>query len=456
MSTPQSVQDTTSWIAIVGTECRLPGAPETETFWDDLCAGRELVRELTDEELIRAGADPALIHDPDYVRRRAVLENVDQFDAGFFGYAPRQAELMDPQQRHFLECAWTALERCGYLGEEQRVRIGVFAGCGINTYLLNNIAADGELIRGIDYHQLLTASEKEFLTSRVSYKLNLEGPSVTVSTACSSSLVAMHLACQSLLNGECDMALAGGVSIPIPQEQGFLYQEGGILARDGRCRTFDEKATGIAAGSGVALVVLKRYADAVAARDRIYAVIRGSAINNDGARKAGFTAPGAHGQAQVISEALAVAGVDARTIGYVEAHGTGTPLGDPIEVAALTQAFRAGGAQGRAFCPIGSVKTNVGHLDAAAGAIGLVKAALAIHHKTIPPTLNFERANPEIDFASSPFFVNTELMPWAANGFPRRAAVSSFGLGGTNAHVILEEAPPPSNPWHRRGRINCW
>ncbi len=442
MVSPEIGIDPDSSIAIIGIECRVPGARDAKEFWSNLCHGVDSVREIPEETLRRAGVDSALFNDPKYVRSRAVIDGADLFDAAFFGYTPRQAELMDPQQRLFLESSWHALEGCGYIHGRPHDRVAVFAGCGMNTYLLHNLASDPALMQQTDYHELLTASEKDFLASRVSYKLGLEGPSVTVATACSTSMVAVHLAIQSILSGECEIALAGGASIPVPQDEGFLYVEGGILSKDGRCRPFDAKAGGISAGSGVAIVVLKRLPEALSDRDHIHAVIRGSAVNNDGDVKAGFTAPSVQGQTQVILEALSVAGVDPGSIGYVEAHGTGTLVGDPLEVAALSRAYGGARGDGVRRCAIGSVKSNIGHLDTAAGVVGLIKAALSLHHKQIPPTLHFEDPNPEIDFARTPFFVNTRLTEWGATqGQPRRAAVSSFGLGGTNAHVVLEEAP---------------
>ncbi|HKX29145.1 MAG TPA: amino acid adenylation domain-containing protein, partial [Blastocatellia bacterium] len=434
-------QLTDSCLAIVGLHCRTPGANNHREFWRNLSTGVESITRFQDEELRRSGVEPALLTDPDYVRARAVLDGIELFDASFFGYTPREAELMDPQHRLFLECAWEALEMCGYLSPATDLRTGVFAGCAMNTYLLHNLSADRELIRETDYHKLLIGNDKDFLATRVSYKLDLKGPSINVSTACSTSLVAVHLAGQSLLSGECDLALAGGVSIPVPHRTGYLYQESGILSPDGRCRAFDAEARGTAVGSGVAVVVLRRLADALAGGETVYAVIRGSAVNNDGSLKTGYTAPSVQGQTEVIAEALTVAGVNPETIGYVETHGTGTALGDPIEISALTKAYRAGGARRNGYCAIGSLKTNIGHLDAAAGAAGLIKAALALHHRQIPPSLNFASPNPEIDFADSPFYVATGLTEWPRNGHPRRAGVSSFGLGGTNAHVILEEAP---------------
>ena len=315
----------------------------------------------------------------------------------------------------------------------------MYAGVGMSGYLLNNLFANSE-IGAAGAYQMIIANDKDFLSTRVSYKLNLKGPSINIQTACSTSLVATCMACQSLLNYQCDMALAGGVSISLPQKTGYLYQEGMIFSPDGHCRAFDAQAQGTLAGSGVGIVVLKRLEDAIADGDTIHAVIKGSAMNNDGSMKVGYTAPSVDGQAEVIAQALAMAEVDPETISYIEAHGTGTPLGDPIEIAALTKAFRAS-TQKKNFCAIGSVKTNIGHLDVAAGVTGLIKTVQALKHQSLPPSLHFETPNPKIDFANSPFYVNTKLVEWQKNGSPRRAGVSSFGIGGTNAHVVLEEAP---------------
>jgi amino acid adenylation domain-containing protein len=429
-------------IAVVAMAGRFPGADNLEAFWQNLSGGVESIRPLSDDELTAAGVDPALLADPNYVRVGSTLEGVESFDATFFGYSPSEAEILDPQQRVFLECAWEALERAGYDSDRYDGRIGVYASAGLNGYLLNNLRSNRPQMQTADGYQIFIANDKDFTPTRVSYKLNLRGPSVNVQSACSSSLVAIHLASQSLLNGECDMALAGGVSINLPQKAGYLYQERGIASRDGHCRAFDAKAGGTVRGDGVGIVVLKRLSDAIAQRDTICAVIRGSAINNDGSLKVGYTAPSVQGQAEAISEALEISGVDPETIGYIEAHGTGTEIGDPIEVAALTQAFGAL-TDKKNFCAIGSLKTNIGHLDTAAGAAGFIKTVLSLQHGQIPPSLHFEKPNPRIDFAESPFFVNTQLAEWKKGGTPLRAGVSSFGVGGTNAHAVLEAAPAP-------------
>ncbi|HEV7516553.1 MAG TPA: beta-ketoacyl synthase N-terminal-like domain-containing protein, partial [Thermoanaerobaculia bacterium] len=442
-------------IAIVGMSGRFPGAPDVARLWQNLRQGIESILPLTDAELAAAGVDAALLADPAYVKAAAALDGIELFDAPFFGFTPREAETLDPQHRLFLECAWEALETAGYDPGRAPGAVGVYAGVGLPGYLLNNLRANRAFLDAVGGYQAFIGNDKDFVPTRVSYKLGLKGPSVNVQTACSSSLVAVHLARQALLLGECDMALAGGVSIAVPHRTGYLYQEGGIASPDGHCRAFDARARGTVRGSGVGIVVLKRLADALADGDRVHAVIRGSAINNDGAEKVGYTAPSAAGQAEAIVAALASAGVGPETVGYVEAHGTGTELGDPVEVAALSDAFRqAGGARalGRGFCALGSLKSNLGHLDTAAGVAGLIKAALVVESGELPPSLHFESPNPNIDFASSPFAVNTALRPWPRqDGMPRRAGVSSFGIGGTNAHVVLEEAPEavrsgPSRP----------
>lgn len=429
-----------SEIAIVAVAGKFPGTKDIESFWQNLRDGVESISWLTDEELIKSGVSLDLLNNPNYVKSSAVLSDIELFDANFFGYSAKEAELIDPQQRLFLELAWEATEKAGYDPQTYSGLIGVYGGVGMSRYLLNNLIPHHQLSETMDPMQLGISNDKDFLPTRVAYKLNLTGPAVNVQTACSTSLVAVHVACQALLNGECDVALAGGVTLGIPQKIGYLYQEGMILSPDGHCRTFDAKAQGTIAGSGAGIVVLKRLKDAIADRDHIHAIIKGSAINNDGAMKVGFTAPSVSGQAAVIGEAQAIAGVDAETISYIEAHGTATPIGDPIEIAALTQAFSQS-TDKKGFCAIGSLKTNLGHLDTAAGVAGLIKTVLALQNKMLPPSLHFETPNPKIDFANSPFYVNTRLKEWITNNTPRRAGVSSFGIGGTNAHVILEEAP---------------
>ena len=429
-------------IAIIGMSGRFPGAADVDQFWRNLAGGVESIRSFEPDELEASAMGQPAPDDPSFVRAGAVLDDIQGFDAGFFEFNPREAEITDPQQRVFLECCWEALERAGYDPGTFAGSIGVFAGASMSTYFLNNVLGHPELFRTLAAHQILIGADKDYLAPRVSYKLNLKGPSVTVQTACSTSLVAVHLACQSLQDYQSDLALAGGVSIRVPQRTGYRYQEGSINSPDGHCRAFDHRAQGTVVGNGAGVVVLKRLEDALADGDDILAVIRGSAVNNDGSAKVGFTAPSVEGQVAVISEALAAAAVAPETIGYVEAHGTATPLGDPIEVAALTKAFGLG-ADETAPIALGSVKSNIGHLDAAAGVAGLIKAVLALRNGAIPPSLHFERPNPEIDFAAGPFRVASSLMDWPADGGPRRAGVSSFGIGGTNAHAVLEEAPEP-------------
>ena len=438
-------------VAIIGMSGRFPGARDIETFWQNVSAGLKSIRSFSDEELLSAGVDPELLKKANYVKSGAVLEDIDKFDAAFFGYAPREAQITDPQQRFFLECAWEALERAGYDPERYRGLVGVFAGSGFSTYMLNNLYANPELMDVIDPLQAAIGNDRDALASTVSYKFNLKGPSISVQTFCSTSLVAVHLACQSLLNYECDMALAGGVAIQVPHISGYVYKEGGIVSPDGECRTFDAKAQGSVMGNGAGVVALKRLDEAVEDGDYIYAVIRGSAVNNDGSVRVSYTAPGLDGQTEVIAEAIGNAGVPAETISYIEAHGTATMLGDAVELAAMQKAF-ALNTQKKGFCAIGSVKPNVGHLDRASGVTGLIKTSLALHHKLLPPSLNFEHTSADIDLEDSPFYVNTKPAAWPVNGTPRRAGVSSFGLGGTNTHVVLEEAPAPvptssSRPW---------
>lgn len=440
-----------SHIAIIGISGRFPGAENIDAFWQNLRDGVESISLFSDEEI--EIYDRSFLNQPNYVKAGATLPNIKEFDAEFFGYSTREAEIIDPQQRIFLECAWEALENAGYNPKTYDGVVGVYAGSSLSTYLINNVCPSLDFsphrpflshrfFRGAREFQVEQGNGGDHLPMRVSYKLQLTGPSVNVQTTCSTSLVAIHLAVQSLHSGECDMALAGGISIFVPDKVGYLYQEEMILSPDGHCRAFDAEAKGTVFGNGGGIVVLKRLDDAIASGDNIYAVIKGSAINNDGALKVGYTAPSVEGQAAVISSALSLAEIDASTVSYVETHGTATPLGDPIEIAALTKAFLANtNTQKNGFCAIGSVKTNVGHLDEAAGIAGLIKTVLALKHQYIPPSLHFKQPNPNIDFANSPFYVNTALTEWKTNGMPRRAGVSSFGIGGTNCHVVLEEAP---------------
>jgi acyl transferase domain-containing protein/thioesterase domain-containing protein/acyl carrier protein/protein-L-isoaspartate O-methyltransferase len=428
-------------IAIIGMSGRFPGAKNIDEFWQNLKNGVESIAFFSDQELLASGIDPTLLKGANYVKAKGVLINdIAEFDAAFFGFSPKEAEITDPQQRLFLECAWEALENAGYNPQNYSGAIGVYGGVGVSSYLLQNLLANHNLRKTTGDYQLLINNDKDFLCTRVSYKLNLNGPSVTVQTACSTSLVATVMGCQNLLDYQCDMVLAGGTTLSLPNKAGYLYQEGMIMSPDGHCRAFDAKAQGTVGGSGVGIVVLKRLEDALRDGDYIHAVIKGAAINNDGALKIGYTAPSVEAQKQVIVEALDIAEISPETIGYVETHGTGTPLGDPIEIAALTQAFRIS-TDKKGYCAIGSVKTNVGHLDAAAGVTGLIKTVLSLKHHLIPPSLHFESPNPKLDLDNSPFYVNTELSDWKTDSYPRRAGVSSFGIGGTNAHVVLEEMP---------------
>ncbi|GES33665.1 type I polyketide synthase [Streptomyces angustmyceticus] len=434
-------------IAIIGMAGRFPGARDIETFWNNLLQGVESAGALPGTG--EGQRDQSIATHPDFVHAGAVLPDIDQFDASFFGMGAREAELLDPQQRLLLECAWEALEDAGHApGDDRDGRVGVFAGAGMSTYLLNNLLphfgygqAKALTESDLEQFQLQLGNDGGYLATRVSYALDLRGPSMGVQTACSTSLVAVHQACRSLLEGDSDLALAGGAHIVVPQEAGYLYEEGMIMSADGHTRTFDANGTGTLFGNGCGIVVLKRLDEAVEDNDRIIAVIKGSAVNNDGADKASFTAPSPARQAEVVREALEAAGVDPLDVGYVEAHGTGTALGDPIELTALTEAFGSR-PEGAGTCAIGSVKTNIGHLDEAAGIAGLIKTALCIERGMLVPNLHFSEPNPEIDFHRSPFRVSTGTAPWTTDGRPRTAGVTSLGVGGTNAHVVLQEAPP--------------
>ncbi|MDR0703176.1 MAG: SDR family oxidoreductase [Azoarcus sp.] len=430
-------------IAIVGMAGRFPDADNVDALWRNIRDGIESVSQLSDTQLRERGVPQAMLDDPAYVKAGVQFSGFDQFDASFFGYSPREAEQLDPQHRLLLECAWEALEAAGYDVDRIDCPVGVYVGEGPNLYLMRHLLPrlDWQQGSGIaELMSLMNGNSMAALSTQIAYKLNLRGPAMTVHTACSTSLVAVHMTCQSLLNHECDMGLAGGVWLNLLQDCGYLYQQGAILSSDGHCRAFDARADGTVLGSGAGIVVLKRLDDAVRDGDFIHAVIKGTAANNDGANKAGYTAPSVQAQAEVIETAHIVAGVTADTIGYVEAHGTGTTLGDPIEVAALTQAFRASTAR-TGHCALGSVKTNIGHLDAASGIAGLIKTAMALRHGILPPSLNFSAPNPQIDFHDSPFYVNTTAKAWSKGDAPKRAGVSSFGIGGTNVHAVLEEAP---------------
>jgi acyl transferase domain-containing protein/thioesterase domain-containing protein/acyl carrier protein len=443
MSTPNdsAPERTGSEIAIVGIAVHLPGAPDVATYWRNLAQGVESIRRLSREELVAAGVDEATLDHPDYVPVAAPLAGVADFDPEFFGMSPKEAAIMDPQHRHFLEACWEALEDAGHVPSRFGGPIGVFAGCGMGAYFAFNLLGNRKLVDDVGLFLLRhTGNDKDFLATRASYVFDLKGPSVNVQTACSTSLVAVHQAAQSLLSGECDMALAGGVTIELPHGQGYLFKEGEILSPDGHVHAFDHRATGTVFGSGTAVVVLRRLEDALADGDHVYAVVKGSAVNNDGRGKAGYLAPSIDGQAAAIAEALAVAGVGGDEIDYVECHGTGTAIGDPIEVAALTQAFRETTDVVGAVA-LGSVKTNIGHTDTAAGTAALAKVALALDREFLPASLGYEAPNPTIDFQRTPFFVNATGRDWKRGARVRRAGVTSLGVGGTNAHLVVEEAP---------------
>ncbi len=447
----QSNGEPHSGIAVIGLAGRFPGADDASTFWKNLAAGISGVSDVVPNPLRRS----SLPGHSNYVAKTAVVKDADCFDAKFFGIYPKQAVELDPQHRVFLEVCWHAMEDAGYVPDAAPGRVGVFAGCHMNTYIFTRLAADSafrEMMADSFPGGGLTAeisNDKDYLATRIAYQLNLRGPAVAVQSACSTSLVAIAQACENLIAGSCDMAISGGVTVTFPQEQGYLHTEDSILSPDGSCRTFDADACGTIFGDGVGAVVLKRLADAVADRDGIYAVLSGWGVNNDGGEKNGYTAPSVSGQAAAIRQAHRRAGITADSISYVEAHGTGTLVGDPIELQALTEAFRETTNKIQ-FCRIGSLKTNVGHLDVAAGVSSVIKTALALKYRQIPPMLHFKSPNPKIDFANSPFIVNTTLTSWESSAEPRRAGVSSFGVGGTNAHVVLEEAPPVGRSVSRR------
>lgn len=446
-------QDVTG-IAIIGMSGRFPGAPSVEALWDLVCEGRDAFLKLRPDEIEDAFTDEERAA-ANYVPARPQLPDVDMFDAEFFGMFPREAAVTDPQHRVFLEVCWEALERAGYDPHRYPGLVGVFAGASMPTYLINNVLGERAKVEEftsnyqIGCFQQIVGSVTDVLATRIAYKFNLRGPAIAIQSACSTSLLAVSQACQNLLTYSCDMALAGGVSITIPQRRGYIYQEGGMVSPDGVCRPFDEQAAGTVFGSGAGIVLLKRLEDALRDGDRIFAVIRGYGINNDGSDKIGFTAPSVEGQADAISSALANAGVDPSTIGYVECHGTATPLGDPIEFGGLRSAFAEAGDK-RQLCALGSVKGNVGHLDAAAGVSGLIKTALALYHAKIPGMANYQRPNPRINLDDSPFYIPASTTDWPATEGPRRAGVSSFGVGGTNVHLVLEQRP------RRRAMSTTW
>lgn len=426
-------------IAIIGLSGAFPGADSTDELWKNICNKVESISRFTETDLKKAGVPNAVYQDSDYVGAKGVLGNISGFDSDFFGFSPREADITDPQQRLFLEKSWEALENAGYNPNTFEGRIGVFGGSGYNTYQAG-LTDSAITLNSTGDFPLIIGNEKDFLCTRVSYKMNLKGPAVAVQSACSTSLVAVHQACSALHKNECEMAIAGGVSIIGTNQGGYLYQKGGILSPDGRCRAFDKDANGTVPGQGVGTVVLKPLDQAVEDGNTIYAVIKGTAINNDGALKAGYTAPGIEGQTKVIQAAIDNAQVSPNTISYIETHGTGTKLGDPIEIRALQNVYGKQFDSGQR-CALGAVKPNIGHLDAAAGITGLIKTALALKNRQLPPTINYTAPNPEAHLERSPFYVNTELQEWNAGNSPLRAAVSSFGIGGTNVHAILEEAP---------------
>ncbi len=428
------MSDAPERIAVVGIGCRFPGANTPDEFWSNLRNGVESITFRENDT-----------GDPRFVAAKGLLDGADSFDAGFFGVSPREAALMDPQQRVFLETAWSALEDSGYDARNYAGRIGVFAGSILSVYLVRNLWPNRELVSGAGNFQIAVGNDPTFLATSTSYQLDLRGPSVSVGTACSTSLVAVHLACQSLLAYESDMALAGAVSVHLPLEGGYRYEDGGVLSPDGHCRPFDADAQGTVSSDGAGVVILKRLSDAIADGDTIHAIIRGSAINNDGRLKVGYTAPSGPGETQVVAEAMAMADVTPDSISMIETHGAGTLLGDPIEVGALVEAFGDCGGK-RSFCALGAVKSNIGHVDAAAGIAGLIKTVLALRHREIPPTLHFQRPNPQIQFDGTPFYVNSELRAMTRGNTPLRAGVSAFGIGGTNVHVVLEEPPVTEEP----------
>ena len=428
-------------IAVIGMACCFPSADNIDQYWDIIKNGKKAISFFTKDELKNNGVPSELLDNPDYVYANNLISHAELFDSAFFEISPREADFMDPQHRLFLEVCYEALENSGYAPRKEPRNIGVFAGTGMNTYLLKSLMRHPGELRSIGEFQTMVNSEKDFLTTRISYKLNLTGPSLDIQTACSTSLVATHIACQSLNNHECEMALSGGVSIQIPRGNGYLYQRGGILSPTGYCRPFDDRADGTVQGEGAGVILLKRLEDAIRDKDNIYAVIKSTAINNDGAVKVGYMAPGLDGQAKVINQAQDRADISPDTISFIETHGTGTKLGDPIEIGALKKVFAKSDKKG-AYCALGGVKANIGHLDAASGIAGVIKTVLALKNRQIPPMINFESYNKDLEIENSPFYVTTKLKDWQTDKMPRRAGVSSFGIGGTNAHCIIEEWQP--------------
>src|SRR5215468_3377407 len=428
-------------IAIIGMSCRFPGAATAEEFWTNLCHGVESITFFSEQELVAAGVAPALVANPNYVKAAPMLRDVEMFDASFFGYSPKDAALMDPQQRLFLEVCWEAFEQAGYDPAGYPGKVGVLSSGGgvVASYLLAKLHhADFPGQTASTSH---VNNDKDFLSTRVSFKLNLRGPSFTIQSACSSSLVAIHQACQNLRFNECDMMLVGGSVVRVPQVAGYLAEKRNLYSLNGHCRPFDSFGQGTIFGSGVGAVLLKPLEKAFADRDHIFAVIKGTAANNDGSAKISYTAPSLGQQSQAVVDALNAAGVSADSVGYIECHSTGTTVGDPLEIEALTKAFRSE-TKRRQYCAIGSLKANIGHPEQAAGIAGLIKTALVLHHKRIPPSINYDTPNPRIDFAASPFYVNTRLQDFPLTDGPRRAGLNSLGIGGTNTFAVLEEAPP--------------
>ena len=431
-------------VAIVGMAGRFPQADTIQDFWANLAADKECISFYTDEELLAMGISPEFIRHPDYVKAKGEVADIDKFDAAFFGIAPREAELTDPQHRVLLETAWAAFEDAGYVPGDYPGDVGIFAGKSMDSYLMLNLLPQFKRVFSSGSLQAAIGNDKDSITTSIAYHLNLRGPAITIQSSSSTSLVAVCVACQSLLTWQCDMAVAGGVTLGPPIKTGYLSQEGGITSSDGHCRAFDDNSSGFVPGTGAGLVVLKRVEEAIRDGDHIYAVIKGFAVNNDGSEKISYTAPSVDAQARVIMQAQKLAGLQPQDITYVEAHGTGTKLGDPVEFSALSQAFA--GASEKQYCALGSVKTNIGHLDTAAGVTGLIKTALAVHHGKIPATLHFKRPNAQIDLANSPFYINTQCQDWQPKSGIRRAGVTSLGMGGTNAHVVVEQAPIDDQP----------
>lgn len=438
-------------IAIIGMAVRMPGALNIEAFWENLSKGKESISLFTKEEMLAAGLDPKIVNHPNFVAAKGIMDEAEMFDANFFGISPREAELMDPQHRVLMECAWSAMEDAGYVAEQYPGRISILTSAGMNTYLPFNLMSNPELLEKVGGFELSIYNDKDFVPTRIAYSMNIHGPAIDIGTACSSSLVSTHLACQQLLTYQADMTVVGGITIHLPQKMGHIHEPGAAYSPDNHCRPFDATPSGLIDGNGAAVIILKRLEDALQDGDKIHALIKGSAINNDGSEKVGYSAPSINGQADVILEAQAVADVDPSTISYIEAHGTSTPLGDPIEVAGLTQAFRVH-TDKRGFCGLGSVKSNIGHVDKAAGLAGLIKTTLALEHELLPPSLNWTAPNPKLEIEKTPFYIVDKPTPWKRSHQPRRAGVSSFGVGGTNAHAILEEPPQLESQPSKRNR----